>query len=96
MQQLLVDTQLEGKDNVLAWYWLLKTLLVGILTSAFAAWFEDTKLGIWFFKKVDNMLSWTSSKYDIKQLESVNEFYERYPEISDRLDKLEKELGDKK
>jgi hypothetical protein len=81
---------------MLAWYWLLKTLLVGILTSAFAAWFEDTRLGIWFFKKVDNALSWTTSKYDIKQLESVSDFYERYPEISDRLDKLEQQIKNKK
>jgi hypothetical protein len=81
---------------MLTWYWMLKTLLVGILTSAFAAWFEDTKLGIWFFKKVDSMLSWATSRYDMKQLESVNTFYERYPEISDRLDKLEQQDKNKK
>ena len=37
------------------WFWLVKSIAGSIIGSATANWFKDTKLGVWFFNKVDSL-----------------------------------------
>ena len=36
--------------------------IVGQSTNA---WFKKTKMGIWFYKKVDKCYSWAAKRYDL-------------------------------
>ena len=42
------------------WFWALSAIAGSILGSATDAWFRDTKLGIWFYNKVDQLYTWAS------------------------------------
>ena len=51
------------------WFWLVSSIAGSILGSAADTWFADTKMGIWFYKKVDDVSSWASKKLGIKALQ---------------------------
>ena len=35
------------------WFWLMTSIAGSIIGSATDSWFRDTKLGVWFYAKVD-------------------------------------------
>ena len=40
------------------WVFLVSSIASSIIGSAADSWFADTKLGIWFYKKVDDVSTW--------------------------------------
>ena len=44
------------------WFFLISSIAGSILGNATDSWFADTKLGVWFYKKVDNVSTWASKK----------------------------------
>ena len=48
------------------WFWIISSVAGSILGSAADSWFAETKLGIWFYKKVDQISSWAARKLNIK------------------------------
>ena len=50
------------------WFWLVKSIAGSIIGSATANWFKDTKLGVWFFNKVDSLYNWAAKRYNVKLL----------------------------
>ena len=71
------------------WFFLISNIAGSILGSATNSWFADTKLGIWFYKKVDNVSTWASKKLGLKVLQDENNWKEKYPNVSKKLDELE-------
>ena len=62
------------------------------------SWFADTKLGVWFYKKIDNVATWASKKLGLRILQDETNWKKKYPNVSekiekvgDRINKLEKE-----
>ena len=47
---------------------MISAIAGSILGNAADSWFAETKLGIWFYKKVDQISSWTASRLNIKML----------------------------
>ena len=47
---------------------LIKVIVLNIIASAFWLWFKDTKAGLWFSKKVDNLLTNIAKKTDVDVL----------------------------
>ena len=37
-----------------------------IIGSASDSWFRDTKLGVWFYAKVDQLYTWAANRYGLK------------------------------
>ena len=37
------------------WFWIITSIAGAILGNAADSFFADTNLGIWFYKKVDNV-----------------------------------------
>ena len=60
---------------------------------AVESWFVDTKLGIWFYKKVDNVSTWASKKLGLKILLDETNWKKKYPNVSDKIDKLEARIN---
>ena len=70
----------------------LKSILSSIIGSSFYQWFQKTKMGIWFQKKVDNFMEYLAVKYDIEVAKKDAKFRKQFPLIAERLDNLEKEI----
>ena len=57
------------------------------------SWFADTKLGVWFYKKVDNVLTWASKKLGLRILQDEENWKKKYPNVSKKLDELEAKIN---
>ena len=47
------------------WFFLVKSILGAIIGQSTNAWFKKTKMGIWFYKKVDGWYNWAAKRYDL-------------------------------
>ena len=74
------------------WFFLISNIAGSILGSAADSWFADTKLGIWFYDRVDNVSTWASKKLGLKVLQDENNWKKKYPNVSKKLDELEARL----
>ena len=71
------------------WFWLISSIASSILGSAANSWFADTKLGMWFYKKVDDVSTWASKKLGLKVLQDEEDWKKKYPNVSKHIDDLE-------
>ena len=74
------------------WFFLISSIAGSILGNATDSWFADTKLGIWFYNKVDNVSTWASKKLGVKVLQYENNWKKKYPNVSKKLDELEAKI----
>ena len=82
------------------WFWLVSAIAGSILGNAADSWFSQTKLGMWFYKKVDDVSTWASKKLGLKVLADEENWKTKYPHVSLKIDELEArvnklEKGDK-
>ena len=71
------------------WFWLISTIAGSVLGNAADSWFSDTKLGVWFYKKVDDVSTWASEKLGLKVLQDEENWKTKYPNVSKKIDDLE-------
>ena len=57
-----------------------------VLGSSFYAWWQGTKMGIWFQKHVDTFMQFLAVKFDIEMAKKDKKFRKQYPLVADRLD----------
>ena len=74
------------------WFWLLSAIAGSILGSATESWFRDTKLGIWFYNKVDQIYTWANKKYGLKLLTDEEDRMKKFPQLTKRLETLESQI----
>jgi len=75
------------------WFWIISSIAGAILGNAADSWFSDTKLGIWFYKIVDNVSTWASKKFGLKVLQDEENWKKKYPNVSNKLDELEARIN---
>ena len=75
------------------WFWIISSIAGAILGNAADSWFTDTKLGIWFYKIVDNVSTWASKKFGLKILQDEENWKKKYPNVSKKLDELEARIN---
>ena len=63
-----------------------------IVGSATDSWFRDTKLGVWFYAKIDQLYTWAANRYGLKLITDEEKRMAKFPQLRDRLDKLEKDI----
>ena len=71
------------------WFWLVSAIAGSIIGSATDSWFRDTKLGVWFYAKIDSLYTWASKRYGFKLLTDEKKRMAKFPELAKRLDSLE-------
>ena len=71
------------------WVFLINSIAGSILGMAANSWFADTKLGIWFYKKVDDVSTWASKKLGLKVLADENKCKKKYPHVNQKIVELE-------
>ena len=74
------------------WFWLISAIAGSILGNAVDSWFAETKAGIWFYKKVDQISTWATKKLNIKILENEEKWKKKYPNVANKIDTLEKRV----
>mgnify|MGYP000153205248 CR=1 FL=1 len=74
-------------------FWIISSITSSIIGMAAESWFADTKLGVWFYKKVDNVSTWASKKLGLKILLDETNWKKKYPNVSDKIDKLEARIN---
>ena len=75
------------------WVFLISSITSSIIGMAAESWFADTKLGVWFYKKVDNVLTWASKKLKLRVLQNEENWKKKYPNISKKLEELEAKIN---
>ena len=75
------------------WFWLISSIAGSILGMAANSWFADTKLGVWFYKRVDDVSTWASKKFGLKVLQDEENWKKKYPNVSKKLDELEARIN---
>ena len=70
-------------------FWIISSISSSILGMAAESWFADTKLGVWFYKKIDNVSTWASKKLGLKILYDETNWRKKYPNVSEKIDELE-------
>jgi len=71
------------------WFFLISNICGSILGSAADSWFADTKLGKWFYRKVDDVSTWTSKKLGLKILKDEANWQTKYPNVALKIEELE-------
>jgi len=74
------------------WFFLISSIAGSILGNATDSWFADTKLGVWFYKKVDNVSTWASKKLGLKILKDENNWKTKYPNVAMKIEELEAKI----
>ena len=74
------------------WFWLISAIAGSILGSATESWFRGTKLGVWFYNKMDILYTWASNRYGIKMLSDEEEQMKKFPQLEKRLHNIEQKL----
>ena len=75
------------------WFFLISNIAGSILGKAAEGWFKDTRLGVWFYKKVDDVSTWASKKLGLKVLQDEENWKKKYPNVSKKIDKLEARIN---
>ena len=78
------------------WIWMIRAIAGSILGNATAEWFKKTKLGVWFYNKVDSIYKWAVHKYDVKILTEEEKKMESFPMLKKRLQTIEKQIEELK
>tara|TARA_Y100000768_G_scaffold144159_3_gene107557 strand:- start:13576 stop:13842 length:267 start_codon:yes stop_codon:yes gene_type:complete len=77
-------------------HWLfiltLKSILSSIIGSSFYQWFKNTKMGVWFQVRLDNLMEWVAKRYDIEIASREEKWLAQYPLLAKRIVDLEKEV----
>ena len=68
---------------------LISSIAGSILGNATDSWFAETKMGKWFYRKVDDVASWASRKLGLKVLADETNWKTKYPNVSLKIDSLE-------
>ena len=74
------------------WIFIITSITGSILGNAVDSWFADTRLGIWFYKKTDELSIWATNKLNINILKEENKWKKKYPNISKDMDNLSKRI----
>tara|TARA_B100000678_G_C17763216_1_gene323693 strand:- start:228 stop:470 length:243 start_codon:yes stop_codon:yes gene_type:complete len=74
------------------WFFLIKAIAGGIIGNATANWFRDTKLGVWFYNKMDSLYNWAAKRYHVKLLTDEEKQMKKFPALSESLAEMDKRL----
>ncbi len=78
------------------WFWLISAIAGSIIGSATESWFRDTKMGVWFYAKMDSLYTWANKRYGLKILTDEEERMKKFPQLSKRLEALEEKVEELK
>jgi len=73
----------------IVWFFLISSIASSIIGNATNSWFSETKMGKWFYRKVNDVASWASRKLGLKVLANEADWKKNYPNVALKIDNLE-------
>ena len=75
------------------WFWVVSNIAGSLLGAASARWIKDTKVGIWGYKKFEDIANWAQERYGIDILDKEDIAWKtKYPKVAKKIDELERRL----
>ena len=74
------------------WFFLVKAITGSIIGNATATWFKKTKVGVWFYNKVDGWYNWAAERYNVKILTEEEKRMAKFPTLKKKLEDIETRL----
>ncbi len=74
------------------WFFLIKAIAGSIIGAATESWFRDTKVGVWFYNKLDNLYTWAAKRYHIKLVTDEEKQMAKFPTLQKKLEDVEARL----
>ncbi len=75
------------------YFFLIKAIAGSIIGDASAEWFKKTRIGIWFYAKVERLYNWAAKRYDIKIATVEEKLLKKYPNMMKRINMLEQRIA---
>ena len=75
------------------WFFIVKSMLGAIIGQSTNTWFKKTKMGMWFYKKVDTCYNWAATRYNLDVLTKEEKEIKKFPALTAKLDKLEEQVA---
>ena len=75
------------------YFFIVKAIAGAIIGQSTNAWFRKTKMGVWFYKKMDRCYNWAAKRYDLDVLTKEEKLIKKFPLLSKRINKLEDEIA---
>tara|TARA_R100001369_G_scaffold50700_1_gene77435 strand:+ start:1720 stop:1968 length:249 start_codon:yes stop_codon:yes gene_type:complete len=75
------------------WIFIISNITGSILGSAAGSWFAQTKAGLWFYTKVDDVSTWASKKLGLKVLADEENWKKKYPHVNRKINELEAKVN---
>ncbi len=75
------------------YFFLIKAIAGSIVGDASAEWFKKTRIGIWFYAKVERLYNWAAKRYDIKIATVEEKLLKKYPNMMKRINMLEQRIA---
>ena len=73
--------------------WIYTALAGSIFGAIFIAYISTTRIGLWFYARVDRMLDYLVKRWGLTWLEQPEDAWrKRYPKITAKIDQLEERL----
>ena len=73
--------------------WIYTGIVGSIFGAITVAYLSTTRLGVWFYRKVDQFLDYLVKRWGLKWLEEPEDLWrKRYPQVSEKMDELEMRL----
>jgi len=75
--------------------WIYTGIVGSIFGAITVAYLSTTRLGVWFYGKVDQFLDYLVKRWGLKWLEEPEDLWrKRYPQVSEKMDELEMRLDE--
>ena len=78
------------------WFFLIKSIVGAIIGQSTNKWFKKTKMGMWFYRKVDTCYNWAAKRYDLDVLSKEEKLIKKFPALTQKLNKLEDQVAELK
>ena len=75
------------------YFFIVKAIAGAIIGQSTNAWFRKTKMGVWFYNKIDRSYNWAAKRYDLDVLTKEEKLIKKFPLLSKRINKLEDEIA---
>ena len=75
------------------WFFIVKSMLGAIIGQSTNTWFKKTRMGYWFYKKVDTCYNWAANRYNLDVLTKEEKEIKKFPALTAKLDKLEEQVA---
>ena len=72
---------------------LVQACVFATFGKIYATWFMKTKAGKWLMNKVENFMQYLADKYDIEIAKKEAKWKRDYPELANRLEKIENNIS---